>query len=316
MKMDWLKLYVDARNDRKLASLTDGQFRVWFNLLCMAGESKERGTVPRMETDLLALEVAGGDTDLLQGTIDKLVKLQILGCHAMSHDLSVTGVTSETLCYYFISWDTRQYEKPSDRPEATAERKRNQRSKQAVGDMSRDVTPGHASHAQRREEEIKTLSAVAPPRSISQEIKTKPVPKPPPEHKESRYQDLWEKVEAWQGYGLVWNFPAEVGAVKDILKAFPDATNEQLVGFLAYKKTCFGVDPAGQPTFSRYKKDFGAWYRGGMPKVQTQNQGQSNGTQEARVIRPQDQEAKDRAAWQLRADALERSGLTKGPAPH
>mgnify|MGYP003387459341 CR=1 FL=1 len=131
--MNWLKLHHDARTDKKLATLSDSEFRVWFNLLCMASESKERGTVLFSDMELLAIEVSFSDDELLQSTLKKLSKLRII-------QVCESGVV-------FLSWEARQYDNPSDAPSRTAERKRNQREKERLSrqdeEMSRDVTTRH-----------------------------------------------------------------------------------------------------------------------------------------------------------------------------
>lgn len=139
--MQWFRMYTEARNDAKLRSLTDGQFRVWFNLLCFAAEQpEERGAIIGYDLDLLAVEVAGGDTELLTETLERLERLRILD----RGDDSVG----------FRAFADRQYDKPSDAPESARERKRRQRERDAKRDMpvttndvtpmSRDVTPCHA----------------------------------------------------------------------------------------------------------------------------------------------------------------------------
>jgi|GEM_PF-6679780 len=128
--MKWLRLHTEARSDRKLDTLTDAEFRVWFNLLCMAGDSPERGTIEYEDMDLLAIEVARGDTELLTATLTKLVRLRIV----QNDDETVS----------FVNFQKRQYDKPSDTPEATRERKAKQRDSATKPDMSRPVTPSHA----------------------------------------------------------------------------------------------------------------------------------------------------------------------------
>jgi sugar phosphate isomerase/epimerase len=124
--MQWLRLYSEARVDRKLQSLTDAQFRVWFNLLCFANEQEDRGRFMYDDPDLLAVEVAGGDSDLLEFTIDRLEKLKIL-----SRDAESMG---------FRNFEKRQYDKPSDHPDRVAERVRRHRETK----KSQDVTPCNA----------------------------------------------------------------------------------------------------------------------------------------------------------------------------
>lgn len=124
--MNWLRLHHEARTDKKLAALTDAQFRVWFNLLCFSGEQVDRGTVGFEDIDVLAVEVAGGDTELLQATIERLTKLKMIE----SDEGEIT----------FRNFEKRQYDKPSDTPERVSERVRNHRERQ----RNADVTPRNA----------------------------------------------------------------------------------------------------------------------------------------------------------------------------
>lgn len=136
--LPWFRMYFEARTDAKLRSLSDAEFRVWFNLLCLAAESDERGTVDMADPFIVAVEVSGGDQELLQRT-----------CHALSR-LKIIEQRDDV--YVFIKWPVRQYDKPSDVPERTRERKRQSRAKaqQASGEAPvesvrvREVTPSHA----------------------------------------------------------------------------------------------------------------------------------------------------------------------------
>ena len=77
--MNWFRLYSEARNDAKLRTLSDAEHRVWFNLLCYAAEQKpERGSIFDFDMDVLAIEVAAGDSDLLIETLKKLSRLRII----------------------------------------------------------------------------------------------------------------------------------------------------------------------------------------------------------------------------------------------
>ena len=124
----WFRLYAEARTDKKLATLTDSEFRVWFNLLCYAADNADsRGTIPQMKDHLLTVEVSNGDRSLLNGTLQKLVDLDIV---AVSDD----GIT-------FVHYKERQYEYPSWRPEATRERVQKHRAlKQDVTTVKQAVT--------------------------------------------------------------------------------------------------------------------------------------------------------------------------------
>jgi len=122
-RMNWLRLHHEARTDKKLAALSDAQFRVWFNLLCFSGEQPERGRIGFDDIDVLAIEVAGGDAELLQATIERLVKLKMVD--------GSDGILA------FTNFEKRQYDKPSDTPERVAERVKKHREHQ----RNADVTP-------------------------------------------------------------------------------------------------------------------------------------------------------------------------------
>lgn len=132
--MKWFKLHAEARNDAKLRMLSADEFRVWFGLLCLASEQKERGTIPPMEPFLLAVEVAGGEEELLAATLRRLSSLRMV---ATGEDGSIT----------FINFQKRQYEKPSDTPEAVKERVAKHRASTPAPVEtlpSQDVTRGNA----------------------------------------------------------------------------------------------------------------------------------------------------------------------------
>jgi hypothetical protein len=160
--MNWFRLYLEARNDAKLRTLTDAEHRVWFHLMCYSAEQPTRGTIEgvtsrdRRDTSpdlssarLLAIEVANGDTAILTTTVEKLIELRIVS-------IDDDGLT-------FINFDKRQYDKPSDTPEKTRQRKAAQRERERAhngeqGVTSRDegVTPRDMSQRteQNREEDI------------------------------------------------------------------------------------------------------------------------------------------------------------------
>lgn len=76
--MKWFRLYSEARTDAKLESLPDDMFRVWFKLMCFAGEQPTRGFVEGYDDELLAVEVARGDVELLRATLIELSRLEII----------------------------------------------------------------------------------------------------------------------------------------------------------------------------------------------------------------------------------------------
>lgn len=134
--MNWFRLYSEARNDAKLRTLTDSEHRVWFNLLCYAAEQKShRGRITDFDIDLLAIEVSGGDTDLLIETLQKLSRLRIIRATQGSEIL-------------FLKFESRQYDKPSDTPANVNERVRAYRNRQKEGESEPNtpdqVTPINA----------------------------------------------------------------------------------------------------------------------------------------------------------------------------
>jgi hypothetical protein len=134
MRISWFRMYHDARNDAKLRLLSDREFRIWFNLLCMASdqETDQRGSIPIDDDELLAVEVAEGDTKALQGVTARLLKLRII------------EIEDNTIV--FLNWPGRQYDKPSDQPEAVRERvaRWRERKKAANVTSNADVTPSNA----------------------------------------------------------------------------------------------------------------------------------------------------------------------------
>lgn len=103
--MEWFRFYNDVRSDNKLRHLSDAEFRVWVNLLCLASEQsgEARGTVPVGDRFVLAAEVANADEELLAATLKKLAALRIV------------VVEAETVS--FAQWSKRQF-----RSDSSAER--------------------------------------------------------------------------------------------------------------------------------------------------------------------------------------------------
>lgn len=149
--MEWFRMYSEARNDAKLRALTDSQFRVWFNMLCFANEQENRGVISGYDIELLAVEVANNNVDLLKDTIAMLVKLRII-------EVSETEIV-------FINFRKRNYDKPSDHPEEVRKRvSKHRRQKRnnvtpitsAVTPCNADVTPCNALYSEEEEEDTNT----------------------------------------------------------------------------------------------------------------------------------------------------------------
>lgn len=128
--MLWLKLFTDVRTDRKLQTLSAEQFQVFIFLLCFSAEEDPRGWIGYEDLELLSLEVAGGDVDLLTATLERLTKLYIVEWNRAEQVITI------------INFDKRQSQgKPSDRPDrVTARVRRCRELKRIIG----DVTPCNA----------------------------------------------------------------------------------------------------------------------------------------------------------------------------
>lgn len=153
---DWLKLHTDFINDPKLKRyFTKSERCDWINLLCLAKKSEDAGVVVLPDDEIsFALELSDGEWESLCARfVDKrMIQRRADGAIVITN------------------WKKRQYDKPSDAPEATAQRKREQREREkqvaecGIGDNNgvtptqKTVTPCHAIDKSRleeiREEEI------------------------------------------------------------------------------------------------------------------------------------------------------------------
>jgi len=193
MRMPWFRMYHEARNDRKLDTLADDEFRVWHRLLCFASEQEERGVIAYDDLFLLAIEVARGDQELLSHVVTRLSALKI--------------IRDDGHALVFLNFVKRNYDKPSDAPEATRERKRKSRmNTEKTDDRADAVTPRHAQEEirgdKKREEESRESVSNTPA----------PAPMPVPKRADARAtlpsaNDLIEHLRPW----------AEERGVRDIL---------------------------------------------------------------------------------------------------
>jgi hypothetical protein len=144
--LPWMRLWLEARNDKKLAVLTDRQHRIWFNLLLFAAEQETRGTIEEIDPFLLAIEVSGGDEEALIGTLETLGRLRIVDVTPCNALRNVT-VTPPPVTVTFIHFNDRNSVKPSDAPERIRERVARYRARQKpedTGTSGEDVTPRNA----------------------------------------------------------------------------------------------------------------------------------------------------------------------------
>ncbi|HET8629984.1 MAG TPA: hypothetical protein VFL91_21395, partial [Thermomicrobiales bacterium] len=126
-RTSWLKLYYHHKNDAVLNAMPDDEFRVWFKLLIHAADRDERRGAFR-EDAALALEVAGGDRDLLQRTLARLL------------DFGRLETEEEPGWYAFPGFADEQRRKPSDEPAETRERQRRSRARR----RAETTAGGHA----------------------------------------------------------------------------------------------------------------------------------------------------------------------------
>jgi hypothetical protein len=128
MSITWLKLHHEIIHDIKLRKFSAQEKWALVVLLVLASESDPRGVITADDEDIADMCEFNSKQDWLYFR-DKLIAKGILE-HAEG------GLK-------ILNWEKRQHIKPSDRPEATKERKRKQRNKQKQfeEEMSRDVTP-------------------------------------------------------------------------------------------------------------------------------------------------------------------------------
>lgn len=138
MKMTWFRLYHDLPNDRKLRKFTPQQKWAWVVLLCLASESKERGFIDNSDEDDLADYCGFESTQDFQYFLDKLRQKDMI--EPTEGRIRITH------------WEDRQYEKPSDKPEAIKARVAKHRAKKKVK-KEKPVTPCNALQTQSNADE-------------------------------------------------------------------------------------------------------------------------------------------------------------------
>lgn len=161
-KLPWFRLFHECRTDKKLNTLTHSERYVWLNLLCFASEQDLRGCIYYTDDFNLSIEVSDGDVELLNQTVDKLIKLRILsddkddvtsGHKRSQVDICDNAENMKVL--HFINFNKRQesVQYPSWSKEKSNERKQKSRNNtkierendmsQAVTSESQAVTSGH-----------------------------------------------------------------------------------------------------------------------------------------------------------------------------
>jgi hypothetical protein len=125
MSMTWLKLHHDIIHDIKLRRFTPQEKWAWVIILVLASENSDRGRIEADDEDL-------ADICEFNSTQDWLYFKDKLRAKGMIEQ--VPGSLKVT------NWEKRQYSSPSDKPEATRERKRKQRAKQKPDPISEGMS--------------------------------------------------------------------------------------------------------------------------------------------------------------------------------
>lgn len=130
--MRWFRVYSEIKDDPKILELDDHQRWLWICLLAMASESSERGTLTGVRPRGLAAALRTDETRLAD-------------CIQALSDLEMIDYDPDAKTLEICHWNDRQYDRPSDTPSATRDRKRKSRSSHAdVTTSHADVTTSHA----------------------------------------------------------------------------------------------------------------------------------------------------------------------------
>ena len=124
--MKWFRLYSEFVNDPKLKTFSKSQRYDLVCLLCMANESDDRGVIHQDAEDMAAtLEITEEE---YAAFVAKLERKKVL---FIRDDGGLV----------FTNWLKRQYDKPSDYPEATAARQQKRRTEAPENEPSEPAKP-------------------------------------------------------------------------------------------------------------------------------------------------------------------------------
>lgn len=107
----WLKLYIKASEDTKLRTLSDNAHRVWYQLLCLAGDSEDRGIVDVCHRKLAENQI-GKSWEEIESALEELVALKLVEVDSEITEISI------------VNWD--KYQGDSEK-ESARKRKAKQR---------------------------------------------------------------------------------------------------------------------------------------------------------------------------------------------
>jgi hypothetical protein len=96
MALKWLRLYTEILDDPKLFKLSDKDFRIFIDLMCVAQESDKGGIIDMSIPDI-AWRVRLKEKDI-QSTVDKL----------LSPNMAI--LTNENGQLRFVAWEKRQFQ--------------------------------------------------------------------------------------------------------------------------------------------------------------------------------------------------------------
>jgi hypothetical protein len=133
MAYSWFRLYTKIRHDADMAVLSDHQFRIWINLLCLASDAKVRGLVQFGDKPypLPALARALGTTEQdLNAAIE------------LYEQAGLAQQTEQGLLV--VKFLERQYDKPSELPENKRERNaRYREARRSRGEVAEKTPESH-----------------------------------------------------------------------------------------------------------------------------------------------------------------------------
>ena len=120
MAMTWFKLHHELPGDYKLSKFSPQQKWAWIVLLCLASSAKERGVIPTTDEEGIAEHCDFDSLQDFQFFVDKLRQKGMV--EPVDGGIKITN------------WMDRQYEKPSDTPDAVRARVQKHRSQKAEGE--------------------------------------------------------------------------------------------------------------------------------------------------------------------------------------
>lgn len=145
--MKWFRFYSEAVNDPKVQRLPGDLFKLWVNLLCLANENSERGTLPADIEDVAwRLRI---DSDLLRQQLHTLQGMRLLDW------------SEDTECYTCHNWEARQ--KVSDDVTARVNTHRNKVKESETLHVTDVQRFSNALEENREEENREEAESVSPP---------------------------------------------------------------------------------------------------------------------------------------------------------